>query len=108
MNAMVAGKGDNSCKLQIQQPDKENISPEDTNQPKKPGKGDNSRNLQIQQPDKENFSPKTQTSPRNPGRKKPSVPTANKQGQALARQEVGQCHRLTGTGEMNSRRKVSH
>jgi hypothetical protein len=38
MNAMVAGKGNDRRTIQIQQPDKENISPEDTNQPKKPRK----------------------------------------------------------------------
>ncbi len=38
MNAMVAGKGNDRRKFQIQQPEKENISPEDTNQPKKPRK----------------------------------------------------------------------
>jgi hypothetical protein len=38
MNALVAGKGGNRCTVPNQQPDKENISPEDTNQPKKPRK----------------------------------------------------------------------
>ncbi len=38
MNALVAGKGGDRCTVPTQQPDKENISPEDTNQPKKPRK----------------------------------------------------------------------
>jgi hypothetical protein len=38
MNAVVAGKSNDRRKIQIQQPDKENISPEDTYQPKKPRK----------------------------------------------------------------------
>jgi hypothetical protein len=38
MNALVAGKGGDRHTVPTQQPDKENISPEDTNQPKKPRK----------------------------------------------------------------------
>ncbi len=38
MNALVAGKGGDRRTVPTQQPDKENISPEDTNQPKKPRK----------------------------------------------------------------------
>ncbi len=38
MNALVAGNGGNKCTVPNQQPYKENITPEETNQPKKPRK----------------------------------------------------------------------
>jgi hypothetical protein len=93
MNAMVTGKGDDRRKVPSQQPDKENTPPDDTNQIKRPRK---------------------KNGPLSPLQKMGSQQirelsrTQGEQGQALARLEVGQYHRLTGTGDTNSRQKSSH